>query len=324
VPTLITGSGLIGSTIAGQLIASGQDHPILYDVGFPLDNLTDRLPLDAVSLVRGDINDIGDVIAAIGKHHVDRIIHTAGFLDAMVRERPYAGARVNLMGTVSVLEAARLSSVSRVVFCSSSTIYLGARDRPVDGLHTEDFALRAVTQHPPSLYASLKLAGEWLGHRYQNEYGVDFVAVRFGSAFGPWRGTPSGWLSQMLKRLIESAWYGQPCRLSADELTRGRDYVYAPHAASGALRAAFAANPASRVYNISMGELSTGRMIVDAIERVSGHKLALEISEDGAASKYLEELCPMDISRARAELGYQVEYPMERAIGDYLRWLRSQ
>jgi len=321
---LITGSGLIGATIAGRLLAKGQDQPILYDVAFPLDNLADRLSLDAVPLVRGDINDIGDLVAAIKKHGADRIIHTAGFLDAMVRERPYAGARVNLQGTVSVLEAARLTAVSRVVFCSSSTVYLGVRDCPAASAHVEDFLFRAATQHPPSLYASMKLAAEWLGHCYRNEYGVDFAAVRFGSAFGPWRGTPSGWLSQLLKRLIESAWYGQPCHLSADELGRGRDYVYAADAAAGAILAAFAANPESRVYNISMGELSTGRDIVNVIELVSGHKLALEISTDQPASKYLEELCPVDISRARAELGYQVEYPMERAVEDYIRWLERQ
>ena len=89
-------------------------------------------------------------------------------------------------------DAARLTAVDRVVFCSSSTVYLGAKDRPPSGLLEENFALQAVRQHPPSVYASMKLAGEWLGHNYREEYGVECASVRFAGVFGPWHGTPSG------------------------------------------------------------------------------------------------------------------------------------
>src|SRR5437763_12092322 len=117
--TMITGAGLVGSLAAARLLAQGEEHPILYDVAFSMNNLAERLPLDRVTLIRGDVNDLPDVVRAIQTHGVDRVIHTAGFLTWMVRERPYAGVLVDLLGLMSELEAARLTGIDRVVFCSS-------------------------------------------------------------------------------------------------------------------------------------------------------------------------------------------------------------
>lgn len=319
--TLITGAGLVGSTAAAQLLELGEDKPVLYDVAFAHGDLADRFSADRVVLVRGDINDVPDLVRALQQFQIERVIHTAGFLTPAVRERPYAGTRVNLFGTAAVLEAARLAGVKRVVLCSSSTVYLGVRKPPPSNLLGEDFALRTESEYPPAVYASMKLAAEWLGHCYRNEYDLDFAVVRFGAVFGPWRGAPSGWLSLLLKRLIESALGGPPCSLSTEDLRRACDYVYAADAAQGAVKAAMATAGNNHVYNISMGVLSSGQEIVDTIERVSGRKVSLDIRPGGTGSNYLDEVCPMDVSRAQQELGYRVMFPMEGAIRDYIGWL---
>lgn len=323
--TMITGAGLVGSLAAARLIADHGERPVLYDVAFSMDNVAERVPLDRVDLVRGDITDVPDLVRTIQTYGVDRIVHTAGFLTWMVRERPYAGVRVNLVGTLSVLEAARLTGVKRVVFCSSNTVYMGLKERPPSGLLTEDFKLRAVSEYPPSVYASMKLAAEWLGHCYRNEYGVDFVAVRFGGVFGPWRGVPSGGPTRLLQQLIENTWYGRLCHIGMGDLERGgMDYVYGHDAAQGAVKAAFAQRPETRVYNIAMGELYTVRDIIAIIERLTGRKAQLEVFQGGSHSGYSQETYAADLARSRAELGYEVEFPMEKAIAHYLAWLERK
>jgi nucleoside-diphosphate-sugar epimerase len=317
---------MVGSLAAARLIRERDERPVLYDVAFSMDNLAERVPLERVTLVRGDITDVPDLVRAIQTHRVDRIIHTAGFLTWMVRERPYAGTRVNLVGTLSVLEAARVTGVQRVVFCSSSTVYLGLDEAPPGGAHHENFAVHAIGEYPPSVYASMKLAAEWLCHCYRDEYGVDTVAVRFGGVFGPWRGTPSGGPSMMLQQIIENTWRGRTVRIGAGDLERGgMDYVYAADAAQGTVRAVHAAAPATRVYNIAMGRLYTVREIVALVEAACGRKTELEPMPTAAShSGYTKAGYPTDLSRSRAEIGYEPEFPMEAAIRDYLGWLERQ
>ncbi|MBV8087451.1 MAG: NAD(P)-dependent oxidoreductase [Chloroflexi bacterium] len=320
--TLITGAGLVGSVAAARL-ANHAGPVVLYDVGFSMDNLRDRLPLDRVTLVRGDVADVGDLVRTIQEHGVTRIIHTAGFLTSFVRERPIAGVRTNLNGTLNVFEAARLTGVKRVVFCSSNTVYTGLRGAPPGGLNVEDFSLKAVSEAPASVYAAMKLAGEWLGQCYTREYGVEVISVRFGGVFGPWRGLPSGGPTRLLQQIVENTWRGEPVRIGSGDLKRGgMDYAYASDAAQGAVLASLRDGGGSSSYNISMGELFTVPQIVDIVERLSERKTRLDVQDSGSFGGYDSKNFPADLTLARKELGYQVEFPMEAAIRDYLDWLQ--
>ena len=316
-PTLITGAGLVGTMAAARLITEGLDKPILYDVAFATDLLKNWLNLEEVTLVRGDINDLPDLIRSIKNNGVDRIIHTAALHTAEVRERPFTGARINLMGTIAVLEAARLTGIKRVVFCSSATIYLGLKELPPDGMLHEDFSPKVLSEYPPSIYASLKLATEWVAYHYRAEYALDFVAIRLAGVFGPWSGTLSS-PSRLIKRIVESSWFSRPCKLTKGEMARGgADFVYGRDAGQATVRAAFVTAPQTRAYNIAMGRQYSVQEIIDIVEKVIGRKVELNILEGGTSDRYDNKAGVLDISRARAELCYAVEFPMHEAIKDY-------
>jgi nucleoside-diphosphate-sugar epimerase len=170
----------------------------------------------------------------------------------------------------------------------------------------------------------MKLAAEWLGHNYESEYGVEWVVTRFAGVFGPWHGAPSGGPSQMIQQLLESACAGRPYRVSTRDLDRGVAYVYAADAAQGAIRAAFAPEPASRVYNVAMAERHSIREIAGLIEWLTGRPVDLDVYDGGAQMGYERASCALDTSRARAEIGFENEYPMEVAIRDYLDWLSAR
>jgi nucleoside-diphosphate-sugar epimerase len=321
--TLITGAGLIGTMAAARLIAERLDEPVLYDVAFNKNMLENWLDMGKVAFVSGDITDLPDLIKTIQRCRVDRIIHTAAMHTGAVKERPFAGTRINLMGTVTVLEAARLTGIRRVVLCSSSTMYLGLKSLPTGGLLAEDFSPHVMSETPPSVYASLKLAAEWLAHHYRNDFGVDFVATRLAGVFGPWEGFLSA-PSQIIKRIIQSARFGRPCRLTKGDLARGgSDYVYGRDAGQAVVRAAFAALPQTRVYNIAMGRHYSVEEIISIVEKVTGRKIEIEVSEGTTLSGYENKAGVLDISRARAELGYEVEFPMAEAIRDYAEKLAA-
>ncbi len=320
--TLITGAGMIGSLAASRIVRERSERPVLYDVAFSMPNVVERFDRDDVELVKGDVTDVGQLVETIRDHGVERVIHTASLLTRDVIARPYAGVRVNLMGTLSALEAARLGGVSRFVFCSSLVVTMGRKAVHPDRATVEDFTMNVVSEYPPSLYASMKLASEWLCHCYTNEYGVDAVAVRFGGVFGPWHGVPGGGPSKLLKALIESATFGTSYRIASDDLDRqAMDYTYSADGAQALVRAAYAGAVPNRVYNATMGKLYTIREVIALIEDAAGRPLALEIVEEDSMTKYGNTTSAMDLTRAIDEIGYHVDFPMDRAVADYLSWL---
>ena len=320
--TLVTGAGMIGSLAAARIAAEHGERPVLYDIAFNERNLAERLEDGSVDLVKGDIGDIGDLLRTIESHGVERIIHTASLLTRDLIPRPVAGVRVNVMGTLNVLEAARMAGLDRVVFCGSTVVTMGRRAvAPTDDT-VEDFNLRVVSEYPPSLYASMKLASEWLCHNYADSYGLDTAVVRFGGVFGPWHGVPGGGPSKLLKQLIECAHFGRTYRIAQPDLHRqGMDYTYSIDGAQGLVRAAFAPEVTNRVYSATMGELHTISAIISLIEQAAGRPIELEVTQDDSMTKYGNPTSPMDLTASRRDLGYEVEYPMDAAVADYLQWL---
>ena len=312
----------MGSLAAARIAAEHGQRPVLYDVAFSDRNLAERLPEDSVDRVKGDIGDISDLLKAIDAFGVDRIIHTASLLTRDLIPRPVAGVRVNVMGTLNVLEAARMAGIRRVVFCSSTVVTMGRRSVDPAADTVEDFGIKVVSEYPPSLYASMKLASEWLCHNYTDSYGLDTAVVRFAGVFGPWHGTPGGGPSKLLKQLIECAHFGRAYRIAEPDLHRqGMDYTYSADGAQALVRAAFAPAVPNRVYSAAMGELHTIAEIIAQIEQAAGRPVDLEVTQEDSMTKYGNPTSPMDLTASRRDLGYEVEYPMGEAVADYLRWL---
>ncbi len=124
---LVTGgTGLVGVYAVAMLQEKGE-RPVVYDV-----KLNDRLlqavgvDLKAVSLVQGDILDLPGLRSVIQDNDIDRVIHLAAYMGEEVQRQPYSGVRLNVLGTLNVLEAARLEGISRVIYGSSGSAYLGS------------------------------------------------------------------------------------------------------------------------------------------------------------------------------------------------------
>jgi UDP-glucose 4-epimerase len=224
---------------------------------------------------------------------------------------------VNAEGSVLMLEAARLLGTQRIVCMSSKAAYgpIGGEYgyptyRPLD----EEFP-----RNPSNVYGATKLAVEHMGLEYHRTYGVDFVALRLSSTYGPGKQERHGAVG-IPSMVIENAYHGRPTRLpqGADERN---DLIYNRDVARAIVLAGYAEGLEHRIFNISSGQLTTLPELAAILrERIPGVDV-----EIGPGLDYMQtgkpSYCLFDISRARRELGYEPQYDLQRGVDDYLALL---
>src|SRR5258707_1441317 len=184
---LLTGAmGCIGAWIARNLTRAGV--PVVI---FDLDSNARRLKLimtpdeiARITFVNGDITDLPALEQALTGHAITHIIHLAALQMPFVRANPPLGARVNVLGTVNVFEAAahHKEQIQRVVYASSVAVY-DAADADEPGAIIQ----HTTTGHPTSLYGVFKQANEGTARVYWQEQGVTSIGLRPACVYGPGR-----------------------------------------------------------------------------------------------------------------------------------------
>jgi nucleoside-diphosphate-sugar epimerase len=211
----------------------------------------------------------------------------------------------------SILEAAKLFGIKRVVYSSSASIY-GQLRKPDGGLVKED---DAVTIYPTYFYRAAKTVSEWMGSFYQERYGVDFVALRYSSVYGP--GLPRSIPLELKKGIL-----GEPCR---PFLTRPLDdLIYVDDVVEAVQRALFAKNALSRAYNIGLDKAYSNETLIQAIRKalpdlkfeIGQHPNAAEIASHRMRS-------PLDISLAKRELDWAPTIYLEEGLARLAAWLKE-
>src|SRR5580692_8607772 len=218
---LVTGgAGFIGSHVCERLLRDGHnvwafdDLNDFYDPAHKRRNLRELQALaKPFEFTHGDITNRTALDEIFSSVKFDQVIHLAA--RAGVRpslEEPALYQRVNVEGTVHLLEAARLHGVKKIIIASSSSVY-GVNAR-VPFLESD------AIFSPVSPYAASKLACEALGHVYHHVYGMDVVMLRFFTVYGP-RQRPDLAIHKFA-RLIEA---GQPIPVYGDGAA-ARDHTH--------------------------------------------------------------------------------------------------
>jgi UDP-glucose 4-epimerase len=307
---LVTGgSGLVGAYTVAMLLERGA-RPVVFDVALN-ERLLNAVGVDTtkITLIRGDMMDLPAIISAIRDHACDRIVHLAAFLGEEVQRRPYSGVRLNFMGTVNVFEAARLEKVSRVIFPSSGTVYLGSIG---EGLKKID---ENIPINPPSVYAATKASCEFMGQAYAKRYGFEFICLRYvGGLYGPSPAALKATREIAIQEMIRAAVKGQAAKIKwpygPAEILYGKD------AAKATALAALKDNFKDRLFHIGNGHMVSGDDIVKAIrKKFPGSEI--DIVKGDNPMPYPESRLASDFSRAKDQLGYEPDYPIDRAVEDY-------
>jgi len=189
---LITGgTGFIGSELARLLIDRGEDV-VLFDVNPNPNRVMDILK--KVRVVEGNLAYSSDVYTVIKSHNVNGIYHLGSMLSIPSNKNPWASFQANVVGTVNVLEAARILEVETVAFSSSTSSY---------GLGIESICDDQTIQRPVTMYGCGKLYCELVGAFYRNKFKIDFRSIRLPSIIGPGVDTPG--IAQYNTLMIEHA-----------------------------------------------------------------------------------------------------------------------
>ena len=174
--TLITGLGLVGTSYA-QLALKRGESIVFYDVAPRKDFLAHKLGTANVTVVQRDVRDLPALVETMQKHKVDKVIHTAGLIGGKVAQPLYSGLQINVMGTINVAEAVRLSGVKRLVQISTMGIY----DRRLEGDSPID---ENFHRGPGEAYGNSKVAKELMVEAYQRLYGFELIIVRLANVYG--------------------------------------------------------------------------------------------------------------------------------------------
>jgi nucleoside-diphosphate-sugar epimerase len=239
VKVLLTGGcGFVGSQVAAQLVALG-DEVVLLDRAPRTDILRSLLSEDQVAAIpieNGDVADLEEMTRTAERHHIEAIAHLAFVMPPAETENPILATRVNAMGMIAVLETARRLSLRRVAWASSLGTYGPPLDRPI-----RDDTL----PNPRNLYGAAKVLNEQQARVYAEHHGVDSIGVRFGVGYGP--GRLQGWVA--VTELLRHAALGLGYRMPA--AGTGMPWIYVKDEAGAIVAALKAAGPARRhVYSL--------------------------------------------------------------------------
>ncbi|HEV3088351.1 MAG TPA: NAD(P)-dependent oxidoreductase [Candidatus Elarobacter sp.] len=171
---LITGGrGFIGAWTARVLLQQGHDVRVfdVHDERATFDALLgDDVDASRVEHVRGDVVEPRDVDAAV--EGCEAIVHLAAVLIPTARKDPLLGARINVLGTLHVFEAAKRAGVRGIAYASSAAVF-----GPTDGVHPE----------PRTHYGAYKLCNEGNARAYWDDAGIRSVGLRPSTVYGPGR-----------------------------------------------------------------------------------------------------------------------------------------
>lgn len=242
---------------------------------------------------------------------VTGIIHLAA--QAGVRyslDNPAAYVTANVMGPVVLLEAARrLPGLKHLVYASSSSVY--------GGNHTLPFRETDAVDHPISLYAATKRAGELISHTYSHLFGLPLTGLRFFTVYGPWgRPDMAPWL------FTEAILAGKPLRLF-NEGQMQRDFTYIDDIVAGVLAAlerppaADAGGVRHRVYNLGNHQAESLEKFVSILEQAIGRqavRVLLPMQPGDVPATFA------DITAARRDLGFAPTTPLSEGLPRFVTW----
>lgn len=308
---LVTGgAGFIGSHVCERLLQSGHavwafdDLNNFYDPQLKRGNIREIQSLARpFEFVQGDITDRQAINELFESVKFDQIIHLAA--RAGVRPslaEPALYQRVNVEGTVNVLEAARLAGVRKITIASSSSVY---------GVNAKvPFAESDPIFSAISPYAASKLACEALGHVYHHVYGMDVVMLRFFTCYGP-RQRPDLAIHKFVK-LINA---GKPIPVFGDGST-ARDYTYITDIVDGVM-ACTQKEFGYEIFNLGESQTVTLSYLVELLEAALGKKATLDRQPPQPGDV---PITFADVSKARAKLGYHPRVKIEQGIPLFVDW----
>ena len=309
---LVTGgAGLVGSTIADQLVEAGAGEIVVLDnfVRGRKENLAWASEHGPVTVVEGDIRD-RDLVHEVSRG-IDVVFHQAAIRITQCAEEPRLALEVLADGTFNVLEAAVAAKVGKVVAASSASVYGLAETFPT----TED-------HHPyanRTFYGAAKVFNEGMLRSFADMYGLDYVGLRYFNVYGP-RMDIHGVYTEVLVRWMDRIAAGQPPLILGDGL-QTMDFVYITDIARANILAA-QSDATDVVLNVASGTETSLRGLAETMLRVMGSDLEPEYGPARTVNNVSRRLA--ETGRAADLIGFSTEVDLEQGLRQLVQWWQSE
>jgi len=301
---LVTGGyGFIGNQIV-ELLAAEFSHVRILD---NLSNVARAVRLPNVNLIKGDIRDTN--ITRKACRGVDVVFHTAAQIDVVTSARePFLDLDNNILGTLSVCEAARACDVPKVIYSSSAAVYGNADVYPTDELQPI---------RPLSPYAASKYSGELYMAAYHNLYDIDTLSLRYFNVYGPYQ-RPENAYSGVISKFFYNARRNAPIQIHGDG-KQTRDFVYVGDVAKANLLAA-KSKATDIVVNVGSGVETSindlANMIIGIVPSNSRIEHVAPRLGDGRRSL-------AHVGRSKELIGYEPEIKIEDGLQKLCRFMKN-
>lgn len=310
---LITGGlGFTGAYLARQLLEEGEE-PVLFQ-------RRKEIPASAadlngkVEVVSGDTSNWVHVVDAVKNHNIDGIYHCAALLTQGCDESAATGFKVNVIGTINILEAARIMGIKDVAYVSTGATYSLSPPKRVSN---------DTPQKPENMYSTTKVCCERIGEQYHRQYGINFRGIRFAMIvgasrqisyyYGDWSGVME--MTAMGKAYTVHANPDSPCAyIYIKDATRALiDLMKAPEEK---LR--------QRVYNVH-GFMATLNEVVESIkEHIPEAHINFETDHSDLMKGHNRGVSyEMDNTVANEDFGYQPRYLLNDMVRDFIEEVRA-
>lgn len=311
--TLVTGgAGFIGSHVADLLIAEGHDVEIIDNLSTgSIDNVPERAKLHRASVV----SDEAAMIVREGEF--DMLVHLAAQID--VRRSvadPILDATTNIMGTLNLLEAVRLSGRNtRVAFTSTGGAIYGDFNTPPN--------VETSPKEPESPYAISKLASEYYLAYFGRLHGLEHVTLRFGNVYGP-RQDPhgeAGVVAIFCNRILD----GKPLTIFGDG-RQTRDYVYVGDVARAVYLGLTSPLPEAdrldtRSFNVGTGIGTSVLDLAELLKSAADSKAEIVFAAHRPGEQ-MESF--LDCAKAGDTLGWQPDTTLSDGLARTFAWSEAQ
>jgi UDP-glucose 4-epimerase len=306
---LVTGGlGFIGSNLVDRLIST-DEVTVLDDLSSGrIGNVTQHLENPKFRLVRGSILDPGMIDEAI--EGASAVVHLAAVVSvALSTERPLLVHRVNVEGTLNVLESCSNHPVERLVFASSAAVYGNDLTPPF----REDYQ-----SNPSNLYGATKEAGEAYVKAYAETHDLKTVILRLMNVYGP-RRSP-GPYAGVITKFAEATSLGKPLTVYGDG-EQTRDFIHVSDAVEAMASAVHKDQAIGHTFNIGTGKPTT-------INKLAG--IFSRLTDTGCQINHVPprrgevRASWSNIEKAKKVLEYKPKVSLENGIKSFMEWFNSE
>ncbi len=306
---LVTGgSGLIGSHTVDRLVKEDVKKIIVFDKAINERNLSEAVKSKKVKIVQGDIFNPEEVKKA--SKGVDYVFHFAGMLLLPSAKNPRGALRDNIIGMFNLLETLTKQKMKRFVYSSSISIY-GSSQKKV--LMKEDYPLNNRT-----MYGAGKIVGEQFCRVFHDMTGLNYVALRYSSVYGP-RQHYEGLYPRLIMESLDRIEKGLPPRLEGkgEEI---QDFVYVEDVANANVLA-LKSDIDDEAFNIVSGRPATVKELIQTLIRLTDPKSKIEFLP--RTRKVSVPFRWFSGEKARKLLKFEPETDLRAGLGKLIEWRKS-